>query len=82
MTEGYLLPHLRRLSSRAVSNGLTIQAKRLWARGEPHLFIQVLYLIYAGEILFLLWGNNHDRKFNENRCCGSDGARPVGRSGL
>jgi len=79
-----VLPHLPlpRLSSRAISNSLTIQAKWPRAVGAPHLFIQVLYLIYTGEMLFQGWGNNHDRKSNENRCCGSDGARPVGWSGL
>ena len=70
------------LKLRAIYNSLTIQAKWLGAAGEPHLFIQVLYFMYVGELLFQKWENNHDRKSNENRYCGSDGVRSVGWSGL
>ena len=62
----------------SVSNSLTIQVKSLQVAGAPQLFIQVLYLIYTGEVLFQRWGNYHDQKSNENKCRGSNGAYPVG----
>jgi hypothetical protein len=69
---------LPRLLPTFVSNSLTIQAKSLRAAGEPQPFIQVLYLIYTGKVLFQRWGNYHDQKSNEHRCRGSNGACPVG----